>query len=116
MAQTLTAQKAVLEGDKLVMLVKRQKVHLAMARPMPKLKARLILCGLPVDDGEVTGEVDHDDFAVLQDFTICPLCSGTFAAELRDGLLSRVRATQLASQPPPCQERRTFEANQLSLF
>ncbi|MBM5458917.1 hypothetical protein H8F21_15225 [Pseudomonas sp. P66] len=112
----ITAQDAVLQGDTLVMLVKHQQVHLAMASPLPALRARLILCRMPVADSEVLGEVDDDDLAVLQDFNICPGCAAAFVADLRQGMLARVRASQLSTQPPQCVERLVYEANQLSLF
>lgn len=114
--RAITAQDAVLEGDTLVMLVKQQQVHLAMARTFPTLRARLVLCRLPVADSEVLGEVDDEDVAVLQDFNICRACAAAFVSDLRQGMLARVRASQIASQPPQCSERLTYEENQLSLF
>lgn len=98
----------------LVMLVKRQQGHLAMASGMPHLHAHQALCGLAVDDGEVLGEIDDEDLPVLQDFNICPACSAAFAADLRPAMLAR--ASQVSSQPPPCMERLYIEANQLPLF
>lgn len=116
MTTIITAQQAVLDGDTLVMLVKKQQVHLGMALTLPTLKARLTLCGHPVEDGEVIGAVVDDDLALLQDFTICHACAAKFMVELRVGMLAKVRDAQLSAQPQQCTEALAFEANQLQLF
>jgi hypothetical protein len=111
-----TLQHALDQGDTLVMLVMHKHVHLAMARPAPPLSARLTLCDLPVAGSEGICTVEDEDLPVLQDFTICISCARAFAANLRDGMIARAKASGQSGLPPLCQERIYLEANQLSLF
>lgn len=111
-----TLQQAIRQGDTLVMLVMHKHVHLAMARPEPALSARLTLCDLPVAGSEVICTVEDEDLPVLQDFTICTSCAGAFAANLREGMIARAKASGQSGLPPQCLERIYIEANQLSLF
>lgn len=98
------------------MLVMHKHVHLAMARPEPELSARLTLCDLRVAGSEVICTVEDEDLPVLQDFTICTSCAGAFAANLREGMIARAKASGQPSLPLQCLERIYVEANQLSLF
>lgn len=109
-------QQAIRQGDTLVMLVIHKHVHLAMTPAAAALSARLTLCDLPVAGSEVVCTVEDEDLPVLQDFTICTSCAGAFAANLREGMIARAKASAQPGLPPQCLERIYFEANQLSLF
>lgn len=98
------------------MLVMHKHVHLAMARPAPALSPRQTLCDLPVAASEVICTVEDADLPVLQDFTICTSCAAAFAANLREGMIARAKASGQSGLPPQGVERVYFEANQLSLF
>ncbi len=104
------------DDDALVMLVQHQQVHLAIANPAPPLHANRALCGQHLIAVDAIGVVDEQDFAYLQDFTICPDCASRYATELRQGILAKRKAAQMASQPHHGPERLSVERSQLSLF
>lgn len=101
---------------KLVMLVKDQRAHLALAERAPFLAVNRALCEEPLVGNEVIGVVSDEELPVVQNLTICIACSSRYLREIRDSLLEKVQsATDSHSQPIAVSER-LFRAKQIRLF
>jgi len=101
---------------KLVMLVKDQRAHLALADRAPFLAATHSLCEEPLAGDEIIGLVSDEELPVLQNLTICVACSSRYLRELRDTLLARANAAPDAQALPVAVSERLFQARQIRLF
>ena len=100
----------------LVMLVKDQRVHLALAERAPLLVAPASLCAEQLSGGEVIGVVADEDLALLQDLTICVKCSARYLRELRGELSARVEGGPGATADPISVAERLFQSCQMPLL
>jgi len=99
--------------DRLVMVVKDQRVHLATASGGQELDMNPMLCGEIGDGTETVGIVDDADVHTLQFFNLCPGCCHAFTADLRERMLARITSQQAIT---PQQTPRGAEARQMALF
>lgn len=99
--------------DRLLMVVKDQRAHLATAIGGLELDVKHMLCGQINDGTETVGIVDDADVHALQYFNLCPCCCQAFTSDLRERMLARINSGQpITPQHTP----RGAEARQMALF
>ena len=100
---------------KLVMLVKDQRAHLALAERGPFLAATRALCEEPLAGDEGIGLVPDDELPLVQTLTVCVACSSRYLRELRDPLLAKVKSLKDAHTQITVSER-LFRSRQIQLL